>query len=141
MTSSSSMMVMRVLPGEGMTAPRLALLKSYSSRMVSICLAATGLASGNEARPLSALSMNHHKHSARGIHSKGDEALLTHGIRVLDRVRHRIAKCLLGVREADPVFSQVGLCLGWIKLERHAALCIRNAYAQVTPLERRISGG
>ena len=129
------MMVMRVFPGEGMTAPRLALLKSYSSRMVSICLAATGLASGNESRPLSALSVNHHKHPAQRINSQRDEPLLAQGIWVFDRVCHRIAKRLLGMRETNPVFSQVGLCLGWVKLERHAALCIRNAYAQVAPLE------
>jgi hypothetical protein len=45
--------------------------------MVSICLAATGLASGNQARPLFALSMDNDEHSAQGICAHGDEALLT----------------------------------------------------------------
>ncbi len=70
MTSSSSMMVIRVLPGDEMTAPRLALLKSYSSRMVSICLAATGLASGSQTHPLFALSVNEHQHPTQCVHSQ-----------------------------------------------------------------------
>jgi hypothetical protein len=61
------MMVMRVLPGDGMTAQRLTLLKSHSSRMVSVCFAATGLASGNQARPLFALGMDGHEYPAQCI--------------------------------------------------------------------------
>ncbi len=91
-----------------MTAPRFALLKSYWSRMVSICLATTGLASGNDARPLSTLSVNDHKHSPQSIHSQGDEALLAAGVRVFDRQRHGIAKRLFSVGETDTVLAQIG---------------------------------
>src|SRR6476620_11866436 len=108
MTSSSSMIVIRVLPGDGMTAPRLPLLKSYSSRIVLNCLAATGLASGNHARPLFALSVNNYKHSSQGIHTQTYEALFTLGVWVFDRERHRIAKCLFRMGKTDPVFPKVG---------------------------------
>jgi hypothetical protein len=45
--------------------------------MVSICLATTGLASGNQARPLFALSVDNDEYSAQGIRAHGDESLLT----------------------------------------------------------------
>ena len=116
-----------------MTAPRLALLKSYSSRMVSICFAATGLASGNQARPLFALGVNDHKYSAQRIKAQRDEALLASRIRVFDRKCHRIAKRLLSVSEADAVLAQIGLGFSWVELEGHARLCILDAYVQVAP--------
>jgi hypothetical protein len=92
MTSSSSMIVMRVFPGDGMTAPRLALLKSYSSRMVSVCLATTGPASGNQARPLSAMGVDDHQHSPQGICTQSDEALFALRIGILECIFNAIYK-------------------------------------------------
>ena len=104
-----------------MTAPRRALLKSYSSRMVSICFATTGLASGNQARPLFALGVNDHKQPAQRIKAQRDEAPLLSRVRVFHRQCHRIAKRLLGVRETDAVLAQIGLGFGWIVLESHVS--------------------
>jgi hypothetical protein len=88
--------------------------------MVSVCLATTGFASGNQARPLSALSVYDHQHSTQRIDSHSDQALFTLGVGVFDGECHRIPQRLLSVREADAVLAKVRSCLGWIELEGHA---------------------
>ena len=125
---------MRVFPGDGITAPRLALLKSYSSRMVLVCLATTVLASGNQARPLVALGVNDHKHPAQGIHTQSDKSLLTLRIGVFDSEGHRIEKRLLGMSKADPVLAKVRPCFDRIEFNGHRSLCIFYAYVQLTGL-------
>ena len=105
MTSSSSMMVMRVFPGDRMTGPRLALLKSYSSRMVFVRLAATGFASGDQARPLFALGVDDHEYPTECINAGGHKALFTSGVWVFDGEGHGITECLLGMSEADAMFA------------------------------------
>src|SRR3546814_2390305 len=55
------MMVMRVLPGEGTTAPRLPRLKSYSLRMLVLRLARTCFARGNDPDPIAARGVNNNK--------------------------------------------------------------------------------
>src|SRR5438445_9581980 len=117
MLSASSMIVIRVLPGDGMTAPRLPLLKSYSSRVVLNCLAATGLASGNHARPLFALDVNDDQHAPQSIHTQCHETLFSLGVRIFDRECHRIAKYLFCVRETDAMLAKVGPGFGWVELD------------------------
>ena len=113
-------MVIRVFPGDRMTGPRLALLKSYSSRMVFVCLAATGLASGDQARPLFALGVDDHEYPAECIDAEGDKALLTSGVWVFKGESHRITQRLLGMSEADAMFAQVRLGFGRVELDRRA---------------------
>jgi hypothetical protein len=119
-----------------MTAPRLALLKSYSSRMVSVCLAATGLTSGNDARPLAALGVDDHKNPAKSIHPQGHETPFIAKVRVFDRERHRVAQRLLGVGKTDAMLPKTGSGLGWVELNGHGQLCILNAYMQVRMLDQ-----
>ena len=52
MTSSSNMIVMRVLPGDAITAPRLPFEKSYSLRMVVSRFATTGFARGDQSHAI-----------------------------------------------------------------------------------------
>jgi hypothetical protein len=61
-------------------------------------------------------------HPAQGIHAQRDEPLLILSIRVFDRHRQRIARRLLGVREADLVLAKVGLGFGWIELDLHGSI-------------------
>jgi len=82
--------------------------------MVLLRFAAAGLTSRNEARLLSALSVNHDDHQTEGIHTECDEALFTDRIRVFDSDGHRIAQRLLSVREADTVLAQIRICLRWV---------------------------
>jgi hypothetical protein len=81
--------------------------------MVSVRFAATGLASGNQARPLFALGMDDHEYPAQCIRAQSDKALFTSGVRIFDGESHRITKCLLGVSKADTMLPQVRLGLGW----------------------------
>ena len=119
-----------------MTAARLALLKSYSSRMVLVCLATTGFTSGNQARPLSALSVDDHKHSTQSIYSQSDEALLILGVGVFDLNAIGSRSACSACAKADAVLPQVGSRFGWIELERHVSLCIPNAYLQAHEARR-----
>jgi hypothetical protein len=100
--------------------------------MVSVCLAWTGLASGNDARPLFALGVNDDQNPTQSIHSQGDEALFTRRVWVFDRERHRVAKRLFGVAKTDAVLPEVGQRFGRVELEAHVALCIPNAYWQAS---------
>lgn len=59
--ATASTAAMRVLPGEGSTAPRLAGLKSYSLRIVISHLIWTSLSCGNQTRPLVVLGVTHHQ--------------------------------------------------------------------------------
>src|SRR3546814_10673905 len=75
------MMVMRVLPGEGTTAPRLPRLKSYSLRMLVLRLARTCFARGNDPDPIAARGVNNNKNSTQSIHAQRHQARLTFRVR------------------------------------------------------------
>src|SRR5262245_20733915 len=92
--SLSSMMMIRVLPGDGITAPRLPRLKSYSL-CIDLRFTWNGFASGDKPRPLFARGMDDYQNPAQGIHSQGDKPGLAFGIRVLDSDTLRVAQCLL----------------------------------------------
>jgi hypothetical protein len=100
--------------------------------MVLNCFAATGLASGNQARPLSTLCVNHDENATEGIHSQRHETSLTFGIRVFDRESQRIAKRLFSVCKADTMLPKIAPGLDGVELEGHATLCIQHAYRQST---------
>jgi hypothetical protein len=82
--------------------------------------------------PLLGLFGNDDQNPTQSIHSQGDEALFTRRVWVFDRERHRVAKRLLCVAEADAVPPKVGQRFGRVELEVHVALCIRNAYLQAS---------
>lgn len=140
MMSSSSMIVMRVLPAQGSTAPRLPCLKSYSLRMVLLRLAVTGLACRDRPDAFPAPGVDDGEHPAQGIHAQRDETLLIHRIRVFDRQCKGIMKRLLCVRKADPVLLLVGSRLVRVELEVHGVVCITYAYVQAGSRERRTNG-
>src|SRR5690606_27273635 len=97
MTSSSSMMVIRVFPGEGITAPRLPFEKSYSLRMVLLRFTGTRLARRDHTSPVAARRVDDHKYSTECVHSERDETCFVPAIRVLDGHCMHISKCLLRV--------------------------------------------
>jgi hypothetical protein len=49
--------------------------------------------------------MHHDQNASKCIHAQGHKPALSFGVRVLDRYSERIAECLFGVREANPVFG------------------------------------
>src|SRR3546814_16270641 len=103
------MMVMRVLPGEGTTAPRLPRLKSYSLRMLVLRLARTCFARGNDPDPIAARGVNNNKNSTQSIHAQRHQARLTFRVRVRDSDGVLIAKRLLRLGNADALLAQYGL--------------------------------
>src|SRR5512137_1536180 len=99
--SSSSMIVILVLPFEGMTAPRRPLLKSYSLRMVLLHFALAGLPCRDEANSIAPVCVDNDQYSPQCIHSEGYEALLAFRVGVVNGHGERIPKRLFGVRKAD----------------------------------------
>ena len=79
---------------------------------MSVGFAATGLASGNQARPHFALGGDDPKYPARCICTQGDKALFCSGIRIFDGESPRIGKRLLSVSEADAEQAQISPGLG-----------------------------
>ena len=99
--------------------------------MVLVCLAATGLSSGNQARPLVALGVYDHNHPAQRIGSQSDKALLASGIGIFDSKRHRIQKRLLSMRKAHTMLAKVRPCFDRIEFNGYASLCIFYAYMEI----------
>src|SRR3546814_11198598 len=89
------MMVMRVLPGEGTTAPRLSRLKSYSLRMLVLRLARTCFARGNDPDPIAARGVNNNTNSTNSIHAQRHQERLTFRAREI-----RSASCRARVRQS-----------------------------------------
>ena len=79
---------------------------------MSVGFAATGLASGNQARPLFALGGDDPRYPAQRIGAQGDKALSYAGIRIFDGESAGIAKRLLSVSEADAGQAQISPGLG-----------------------------
>src|SRR3546814_9557439 len=112
------MMVMRVLPGEGTTAPRLPRLKSYSLRMVVLRRAKTCFARGNDPDPIAARGVNNDKNSTQSIHAQRHQARLTFRVRVSNSDGVLIAKRLLRMGKADAMLAKVGLRFVWVEFDR-----------------------
>ena len=125
------MMVMRVLPGEAITAPRFPLLKSYSSRMILLHFASAGLSGGDHPRPPTTRCMYHDYHSTQRIHTQSNEALFVDRIRIFNRHSHFITQCLLGMRKAYAVLAYVALGFDGIEINIHEVtiriLCILSS--------------
>ena len=119
---------MRVLPGDAMTAPRLPLLKSYSSRTVLTRFLAAGFSSGNQARPLSTLGVYDHQNSTQCIFAKTDDSRLALRVWIFNGVGHRIQKRLISFGKTNAVFAFVELGFDRVKFDTHLSLCIFNAY-------------
>jgi len=110
---------MRVLPRWGMTAPRLALLKSYCF-FIDLDLTAFREASGDEPDFVAPVRVHHDDHSTAGIETDADKLLFTLRARVFHRKTQRVEEYRLSVREADRLLLKIRLGLGWVSADIHA---------------------
>src|SRR5699024_3300532 len=88
-TSLSSMIVIWVLPGDLTTAPRFALLKSYSPRMVLPRFIWTRLVSGYDSSSLPTWRVNQNQHTAESVNCQRDKPNLVQSIWIFDGQRPR----------------------------------------------------
>jgi len=58
----------------------------------------------------------------------GHESTLVLCVRILDRERERISKCLFGMSEADLMPCEIRSGFRGIELDVHGSLCILHAY-------------
>lgn len=112
-TSLSGMMVMRVLPGEAMTAPRFALEKSYSLRM-GFCLAFACLAGRHDPCLVAARDPHDQQYPAVRVHAQRDVARFAFGIRVFHGCPALVAQRLFDIGEAHTVLVFIRCCFGRI---------------------------
>ena len=118
----------RVFPGEGITAPRFPLLKSYSLRIILLCLAVACLSRRNNSNPAVTRRMNYNQHTTAGIHADGNESSLIYCVRVFNCESPGITKCLLCVCETNAMLAQICARLHRIELNYYITsmhiLCI-----------------
>ena len=118
---------MRVLPGEGITAPRLPRLKSHSFRRFG-CLSFARLASGNDASAIATWRVDGDESSPERVPPESDEAAFVLGIWILQRQGVWVPERLLRVRKTHAVLAQVRLCLGRVERDLHRYR-MHNEYA------------
>ena len=79
--------------------------------------------------------MNDNEYSAKSIHAKSYEALLTCRIRVFDRDREYVAHHLFCMRETDSVLPKIRLSFIWIEFDVHPQImhiqCILSTFEAI----------
>src|SRR3990172_3114667 len=123
-------MVMRVLPFTGITAPRFPFEKSYSALIVFYL---TSGCTANRYQPdfIAAMCVDNNKNGPCATFTDSHKTFFIFRIKVWLVNRQGIVKHPFGIREGNPVFSQVTCCFCGIELEVHfERICIICIYVK-----------